>query len=290
MQLETRGEKVFKAFNYIILSLFALMELYPVIYVLAASLSSPEAVSGGRVSLLPVELTIDSYARLAKNSDIYMAYGNTFFYTIAGTAVSVILDILIAYPLSKKRLVGRNVISFGLAITMWFSAGMIPKYLVIKNLGMLNKRIGLIIPFACSAYYIILLRTFFQSLPDSLEEYAKIEGASDFKILTNIYIPLSKAAIATIIMYIAVSRWNSYFWAMTILRDKDKIPLQVMLKNMVVQMAVSTSAESDGMANNVSQETMVYSTMMVAIIPMLVMYPFIQKYFVKGVMVGGIKG
>ena len=290
MVFETRGEKIFKVFNYIFLTLFTLLELYPVVYVLAASLSSPAAVLGGEVSLFPIDLTFDSYAILLKDKAIYIAYLNTIFYTVVGTAVSIVVQVLIAYPLSKKRLHGRSFVSLMIAFTMWFSAGMIPTYLVIKNLGLLNSRMALIIPFICTAYYIILLRTFFASLPEALEEYAKIEGASDVKILTAIYVPLSKAAIATVIMYIAVGRWNSYFWAMTLLRDESKIPLQVLLKNMVVKMSVSTEAGTDAGLTNMSQETLVYSTMIIAMLPMLVLYPFIQKYFVKGVMIGGIKG
>ena len=289
MNLETRGEKIFKVFNYIILSIISLITLYPVLYVISASLSSPQAVLGGKVVLCPVDLAFDSYKLLLKNSDIYMAYANTIFYTVVGTAISIVLEVLMAYPLSKKRLFGRNAISMGLAFSMWISAGMIPMYLVIKNLGMLNSRWSLLIPFACTAYHIILLRTFFQSLPDAFEEYAKIEGAGDWRILTSIYVPLSKAAIATVILYIAVGKWNSYFWAMTLLRDDTKMPLQVLLKNMVVQMSVSAAGEDAG-NTNMSQETLVYSTMVIAMVPMLILYPFIQKYFVKGVMIGGVKG
>lgn len=289
MNLETRGEKIFKVFNYIILTIISLITLYPVVYVISASLSSPTAVLGGKVAVWPVDLTFDSYAMLLKNSDIYLAYANTIFYTVVGTFISIALEILMAYPLSKKRLFGRGAISMGLAFSMWVSAGMIPMYLVIKNLGMLNTRMSLLIPFACTAYHIVLLRTFFQSLPEAIEEYAKIEGASDWKILTAIYIPLSKAAIATVILYIAVGKWNSYFWAMTLLRDDSKMPLQVLLKNMVVQMSVSASGEDAG-NSNMSQETLVYATMVIAMVPMLILYPFIQKYFVKGVMIGGVKG
>ena len=289
MNLETRGEKIFKVFNYIILSIISLITLYPVVYVISSSLSSPAAVLGGEVVLGPVDLTFDSYKILLKNSDIYLAYANTIFYTVVGTLISITLEVLMAYPLSKKRLFGKNAIGMMLAFSMWISAGMIPMYLVIKSLGLLNSRLSLLIPFACTAYHIILLRTFFQSLPDAFEEYAKIEGAGDWKILTSIYVPLSKAAIATVILYIAVGKWNSYFWAMTLLRDDSKMPLQVLLKNMVVQMSVSTSGENAG-NTNMSQETLVYSTMVIAMVPMLILYPFIQKYFVKGVMIGGVKG
>ena len=289
MKLETRGEKIFKVINYILLSAIALITLYPVLYVISASLSSPTAVLGGTVVLWPVDVTFDSYSMLLKNTDIYVAYANTIFYTVVGTFISIALEVLMAYPLSKKRLYGRGAIGMGLAFSMWISAGMIPMYLVIKNLGLLNSRLSLLIPFACTAYHIILLRTFFQSLPEAIEEYAKIEGASDWKILTAIYVPLSKAAIATVILYIAVGKWNSYFWAMTLLKDDSKMPLQVLLKNMVVQMSVSASGEDAGNAN-MSQETLVYATMVIAMVPMLILYPFIQKYFVKGVMVGGVKG
>jgi putative aldouronate transport system permease protein len=289
MNLETRGEKIFKVFNYILLSIVALITLYPVIYVASASLSSPAAVLGGNVSLWPVDMTFDSYKLLLKDSDIYLAYANTIFYTVVGTLISIVLEVLMAYPLSKKRLFGRYGVGMGLAFSMWISAGMIPMYLVIRSLGLINSRLSLLIPFACTAYHIILLRTFFQSLPDAFEEYAKIEGAGDWKILTSIYVPLSKAAIATVILYIAVGKWNSYFWAMTLLRDDNKMPLQVLLKNMVVEMSESALGDNAG-NTNMSKETLVYSTMVIAMVPMLILYPFIQKYFVKGVMIGGVKG
>lgn len=290
MVFQTRGEKIFQVFNYLILGIFSFATLCPVLYVLAASLSSPSAVLGGKVFIFPVQLTFDSYKMLFKDTSIYAAYLNTFFYTGAGTVISITLDILAAYPLSKKRLLGRGAMSWLIAFTMWFSAGMIPMYLVIKALGLINTRMALILPFACSAYHIILLRTFFQSLPDAFEEYAKIEGAGDWQIMWKIYIPLSKAAIATVILYIAVGKWNSYFWAMNLLRDDSKMPLQVLLKNMVVKMSVNASGDLDAGVTNLSRETMVYGTMIIAMLPMVILYPFIQKYFVKGIMVGGIKG
>jgi putative aldouronate transport system permease protein len=288
MNFRINGEKIFNVFNYTLLSIIAFATLYPVIYVVSASLSSPQAVLGGKVVFGPVDLTFDSYKKLLTNMDIYRAYANTIYYTVVGTLISITLEVLLAYPLSKKRLFGRRAIGKGLAFSMWISAGMIPTYLVIKNLGMLNSSLGIMIPFACTAYHIILLRTFFQSVPEAFEEYAKVEGANDWAILTKIYLPLSKAAIATVILYIAVGKWNSYFWAMTLLRDDRKMPLQVVLKNMIITM--TESAFGDNMSNAMSQETMVYATMVIAMVPMLILYPFIQKYFVKGVMIGGVKG
>jgi putative aldouronate transport system permease protein len=288
MNFRINGEKIFNVFNYTLLAIIAFATLYPVIYVVSASLSSPQAVLGGKVVFGPVDLTFDSYKKLLTNMDIYRAYANTIYYTVVGTLISIILEVLMAYPLSKKRLFGRSAISKGLAFSMWISAGMIPTYLVIKNLGMLNSSLGIMIPFACTAYHIILLRTFFQSVPEAFEEYAKVEGANDLKVLTEIYLPLSKAAIATVILYIAVGKWNSYFWAMTLLRDDRKMPLQVVLKNMIITM--TESAFGDNMSTAMSQETMVYATMVIAMVPMLILYPFIQKYFVKGVMIGGVKG
>lgn len=286
---ESRGEKWFYVFNYSLLSLVMLIVLYPLLYVLSASFSSPEAVVSGKVVLFPQGLSLDAYQAVFREKSIWTGYANTLFYTIVGTLVSMVLTICGAYSLSKKRLRGRTFINLLLSFTLVFNAGIIPVYLNLKSLGLLDSRFGIIISFALSAFNVIILRTFFQSLPDELEEAARIDGASESAILLRIVLPLSKAALATVTLFYAVGRWNGYFWAMVLLRSESKLPLQVLLNRLVVQMKPSDSMmESD--TSYLVGETVIYATIVVAVLPKLVFYPFIQKYFVKGVMVGSLKG
>lgn len=284
---QTKGEKIFSVFNYIILTLIALLALYPFIYVLVCSLSSPSAVAAAKVWIYPKEFTLEAYYKVMNDKQIWIGYGNSFYYTIIGTIVNVLLTIAGAYPLSKKRLRGRKFIAFMVLLTMWFRPGMIPFYLNLKDLGLLNQRITIIIAFACSAFYVILLRTYFESLPEELEESAKMDGANDLLILRKIILPLSTPALATIALYYAVNRWNGYFWSMILLKDMNKIPLQVIIKKLIVDLAAN---EATGGSSIVSQETIIYTTIIIAALPMIIIYPFIQKYFEKGLMVGSVKG
>ncbi|MFB8374525.1 MULTISPECIES: carbohydrate ABC transporter permease [Paenibacillus] len=286
--MESRGEKVFYVFNYIILGLFACLTLYPFLYVLSASISSPQAVVSGEVLLFPKGITWEAYTSVLGEKGIWTGYGNTIFYTVVGTLTSMILTICGAYPLAKKRLKGRTTINLIISFTLIFNAGMIPMYLNFQSLGLLDNRFGIIIGFAISTFNFVILRTFFQSLPEEIEEAARIDGAGDIGVMMRIVIPLSKAPLATIGLFYAVSRWNGYFWSMIMLRDESKFPLQVLLNRLVVQMK-----PSENMMNDVSfttGETVIYATIVVAIIPIIAVYPFIQKYFVKGVMIGSLKG
>jgi len=220
-----------------------------------------------------------------------MAYGNTVYYTVIGVAVSLLLTILGAYPLSKKRLKGRTAVTLLIAFTLFFQGGMIPTYLNFRDLHLLDTRLVIIIGFAVSTFYVIILRTFFQSIPEELEEAAKVDGGTDWKIMWKVYLPLSKPALATVGLFYAVSRWNGYFWAMILLRDQTKIPLQVLLQKTIVKMNVQETASRTVDTSLIySQETIIYATIVVSIVPILVAYPFIQKYFTKGAMIGSLKG
>ncbi|MFM9330555.1 carbohydrate ABC transporter permease [Paenibacillus mesotrionivorans] len=287
---QTSGEKLFSVFNHIFLTLLAFATLYPFLYVLSASISAGDAVVNGSVMLWPVDVTLDAYRQVFKEESIWLAYANTIFYTVAGTVINVVLTIMGAYPLSKKRLMGREVIGFFIAFTMLFSAGMIPFYLNLRDLSLLDSRIAILFAFGITTFNVIILRSFFQSIPEEMEEAAKVDGASDFRIMWNIVLPLSKPSIAAISLFYAVGRWNSYFWAMIILQDERKIPLQVLLNKLVVEM--KPTAEMIGAMDAVaySQETVIYATIIVSVIPIVIVYPFIQKYFVQGVMIGSIKG
>lgn len=287
---KTTGEKIFSIFNYIILTIFGLITVYPFVYVLSASLSSGEAVITGKVLLLPKELTFEAYKKVLEEDGLWIAYANTFYYTIFGTLVNLAFTIFGAYPLSKKRLMGRSFFSLFIVFTMWFNAGTIPFYLNLRSLGLYNTRFAILIAFAVQTFNVILMRTYFESIPDSLEEAAKVDGASDWHILWRIYLPLSKAALATIGLFYAVNRWNGYFWAMVLLRDADKIPLQVLLKKLVVEMTINEEGMDTFTYSQFSKETFMYATIVVAIIPVVLAYPYIQKYFVKGIMIGSVKG
>lgn len=289
MKLST-GEKIFHKINYIFLAIIGLLTIYPFIYVLVNSLSSVTTVKMGKVFFYPIDFTLEAFRYVLSQEGIWIAYGNTIFYTIVGTTVNLLLTILGAYPLSKKRLKGRTFISFFIVFTMWFNAGMIPFYLNLRSLNLLNTRMAIIIAFGITTFNVILLRTFFQSIPDSLEESAKIDGASDWQVLWKIYLPLSKAGLATVGLFYAVSRWNGYFWAMIILRDENKIPLQVLLKKLIVELSVDENLLAAADMSTYSQETVIYATIIISIIPIVCVYPYLQKYFVKGIMLGSVKG
>ena len=289
MEMYSKGEKIFGYVNALLIGLFAVSTLYPFIYVISSSISSGAAVSSGQVILFPKEINFSAYNNILFDKQLWIAYANTFFYTIFGTLTSLFFSVTGAYALSKKRLVGRKFFNMFIAFTMWFNAGMIPFYLNLRDLNLLNSRIGILIAFACTAFNIILLRNYFESVPASLEEAARIDGANEFQILKNVYLPLSKPAVTTIALFYGISRWNGYFWAMILLTDEGKVPLQVYLKKMIVEMDLGEEAMDIALSSAHSPETLVYAIIVVAIIPVVIIYPFIQKYFNKGLLVGGVK-
>lgn len=296
----SKGEVVFDIFNIILMLFVLLITLYPLWFVLISSLSDPTAVSEGKTMFLPVFAKGQLFNFAAykeafeyQNGLIKYAYGNTLLYAGVGTIVSMALSVLGAYPLSKKRLKGRLFFTMVMLISMWFSAGMIPQYLNMKNLGLEDSRVGIIIGFALSAFYVVLLRTYFESISDSLEESAKMDGANDFTVLWKIYLPLAVPSLMTVSLYYLVDKWNAYIWSQILFKTDTKMPLQVILKKLVVdrEMASETIASMDSSAlGGTSSETVIYATIMLGIIPMMIIYPFVQKFFVKGIMVGSVKG
>lgn len=288
--MKNKRISLFQILNVTFLTLLALSCLYPFIYVLAASFSSADSINSGRVWFWPVEATLESYVKVFERKELLLAYGNTFYYTIFGTAINLLMTMLGAYPLSKRRFAGRVPMSFFIAFSMLFSAGLIPVYLNYRDLGLLDSRWALLIGGAVSAMYLIILRTFLQAIPEELEESAKIDGANDWTILWRVYLPLARPAMAAVGLFYAVGHWNSYFMAMILLRDPAKLPLQVYLQQIIVQMQVPDEILASMDVVPYSQETIIYATIVVAIIPIIILYPFIQKHFVKGVLVGSIKG
>lgn len=290
--IQSKAEKTFYIINNIFLLICAVVAVYPLLYVLSASLSDPTSVAMGNIRLFPKGLNLNSYKEVINYNDgaIWVAYANTFYYVIVGTAVSLLLTIFTAYPLSKKRLRGGTIITFLVAFTMWFNAGMIPTYLNYRDFHLVDTRTSILLHGAIVSFYVFMMKTFFQSIPDSLEEAAKIDGAGDIYIMLHIYLPLSASCIITIMLYYLVSRWNAYLWSSILLNTESKIPLQVLLKKLVVD--ANWNAETAGIdsVKDYNAETLVYATMVVSIVPMLILYPFLQKYFIKGVMIGAVKG
>ena len=291
---ERGSDRAFTIFNYIVLTLFLIAVAYPLIYVFSASMSDPRSVISGKMWLWPVDITFDGYRAVFRNSRIVTGFQNLLFYTVAGTLISVTLTILAAYPLSRKDLAGRNVIMFLFVFTLLFGGGLIPTYLVVREVGMLNTRWALIIPAALSVYNMIITRTFFQStIPDELLEAAQLDGCSDFRFVKDVVIPLSGPIIAVNALFYAVGQWNQYFNALIYLTKPDLFPLQLILREILVQNQVDFSQISDVnqlMARQQLQDLLKYSLIVVASAPVLIIYPFVQKHFVRGVLIGSLKG
>jgi putative aldouronate transport system permease protein len=289
MNLYSKGDKAFVYLNMFLVAMFTISTLYPFIYVGSLSLSLGDAVTSGKVMLTPVDFTLAAYEKVIFDPAFWRSYGNTFIYTIGGTIVSLLFIIPGAYALSRPQLAGRKYWNMMIAFTMWFHAGMIPFFLNMRDLGLLDSYFGIIIGFACNAFNIILLRNFFEAVPASFEEAARMDGANDFQVLWKVFVPLAKPAIATITLFCIVSRWNGFFWAMILLRDEEKIPLQVYLRQIITQLSDDDTFASSLLTASYSFETVSSAIMVLSIIPVLLVYPWIQKSFNKGIMLGGVK-
>ena len=293
---QTRGDKVFGVINTIFIVFITIITLYPLIYVCSASISSPASVTSGRMWLWPTDITLEGYKRILKNTEIWTGYANTILYTVINVAISLAVTLPAAYALTVKALPGRKFLVFVFSVTMFFSGGMIPLYVVCRNLGLVNTLWAVILPSATSMWYIILTRTFFQStIPHELEEASEIDGCSVFATFLRIVLPLSAPIIAVMALYFGVGRWNSYFGEMIFLRDRAKFPLQLFLREILIIAKFSeqntNNADAITMAEQIRISSIIkYATMIVATLPVIAAYPFIQRYFVKGVMIGSIKG
>ena len=286
----TTGEKIFNVFNILFMFVLMFVTLYPLWYVVVASISSPIAVARGVVTFWPVGFELASFIKVANMPYIWTSYLNTIFYSVVGTAFSMLLTILGGYALSKPRLRGRKFLMFFILFTMWFGAGMVPTFLNYRSLGLYDTRLGIILCYSINTMNVILMRTFFENVPDSMEESAIIDGANDWTVLIKIYLPLSVSALATLTMFYFVGRWNSYFWSMLLLKDQAKVPLQVLLRRLIVEVSYTVNEAMDMSADVMTEKTIVFATIVISIIPMLILYPFIQRFFVKGIMIGAIKG
>lgn len=285
------SEVLFDSANVILLCLLSIMTLYPFLYVLFASISTPaEFVQHRGILLWPKGFSLDSYRMVFENPNIIRSYLNTIFYVVVGTTLNILMTALGAYGLSRKNVMWKGAIMMLIVMTMFFDGGLIPKYLLVKNMGLLDTYWALIIPSAMTTWNLIIMRTAFQGVPDALEESARIDGATDWTILFRIIIPLSLPVIAVMVLFYGVWHWNKWFDALIYLRDRDLFPLQLILREILIQNDTSSMMTSVGGGDRMPVgETIKYATIMVATLPILFLYPFLQKYFVKGVMIGAIK-
>jgi putative aldouronate transport system permease protein len=292
---ETRTDKIFLFGVKIFLWLALIIVAVPLIYIVANSFSSASAVSAGRVLLWPIEPSLRGYKEAFSDPLIMKGYLNSFIYAIGGTLISVTLTIAIAYPLSRRTFFGRNVIMSALLFTMLFSGGLIPTYLVVQDLGLLNTRWAMVIPSAIGVWQVIIARTFFRStIPDELYEAATIDGASDLRFLWSIVLPLSKPVIAVIALMYAIFQWNSYFDALIYLKDPGLYPLQIVLRNVLILNTMTGSTTTTSLAQQLEQQQLAnvlkYALIVISSLPVLIIYPFVARHFTKGVMVGAVKG
>lgn len=285
-----KQDKIFIFFDYILATFFLVVALYPLYYVLIASISDPNALMAGEVLLYPIGISIEGYKMLGEYPEIWTGFLNSALYTFAGTAVSLLVTVPMGYLLSRNTLPFRKLINLFCILTMFLNGGMIPGYLLVKGLGLLDARFLMIILGAANVWNMILCRNFFQAnIPDGIIEAARIDGCTEIGIFGRIVLPLSKAILAVMTLYFGVAQWNSYYNALIYLQSPEKWPLQLIIR----QMLNSSMLNSDDIANAVEQfkaiESMKYSLLVVASLPMLILYPFIQKYFVQGIMIGSVK-
>jgi len=290
---EPFGDRVFLIVVKLMLAVALVLVLLPLIYIVASSFSSPAAVNAGRVRFWPVQFSLEAYQSVLSNSEVLQGYYNSLIYAVAGTAISVTLTVAIAYPLSRKTFYGRNVLMTLLIFTMLFSGGVIPTYMVVHDLGMLNTRWAMLIPNAIGVWQVIIARTFFaNSIPDELYEAAMLDGASEIRTLRSVVLPLSKPLLAVLALMYTIYQWNTYFDALVYLKDADLFPLQIVLRNILLLNTPRTGATD--MAQQMHQiqlaNVLRYALIVVSSLPVLIIYPFVARHFTKGVMVGAVKG
>ena len=287
------GDRVFNAVAVGIVTRLTVIVIFPLLNVVAASFSSSTAVNAGKVLLWPIEFTLDNYRTVLKYNSVWLGYRNTILYTIAGTVISVTLSLFCAYPLAQRKFSGRKFFNKLFLLTMIFNGGMIPTYIVVRDLNLLNTVWSVLLPSAISFYNVIIMRNYIETtIPDELEESARVDGCSPARYFISFVVPLTKPIIAVIAMYYAVAQWNDYFNAFLYLTDKNLYPLQLFLREILISSKFSAS-DLDPDAIKAIQglaDTLKYVVIVVSTLPLMCIYPFVQKYFVKGVMIGSVKG
>lgn len=297
---ESKGDKLFLLGTYIYLSVALLIVLYPLIYILSASISSPQAVNSGQMWLFPKDITWAGYELVFNNPKIWNGYLNTIIYTVVGTMLNLAVTLPAAYALSRSDFVGRNWFMGFILLTMFFSGGLVPTYLVVKNLGLIDTMGALILPVAASVWNIVVARTFFQStIPKELQEAAHIDGCTNIKLFWKIVLPLSAPIVAVMALFYGVGHWNSYFSSLIYLNTESKYPLQMVLRQILVLQQMSAETTGAAISGDIAQamnskaETaslIKYGVIVVSTLPIIAVYPFLQRYFVQGVMIGSVKG
>lgn len=291
---ESNGDRIFLVLIYAFLTLVLVVVLLPLLYIVSSSFSSPQAVVSGKVWLIPIDFTLAGYEAVFNNPQVGTGFLNSLFYTVVGTIINVALTVMLAYPLSRGTFYGRNFFMVLLVITMMFEGGLIPYYLVVKELHLLDTRWAMILPGALAVFQVIIARTFFQTtIPTELSEAADLDGCSDIRFILHVVLPLSKPILAVMMLMYAVGHWNAYFDALIFLRTPDLFPLQIVLRNILILNTVDASMMANAnqmLAQQGLKDLLKYSLIVVASGPVLIIYPFVQKYFVKGVMIGSLKG
>jgi len=289
---DSTAYRVFTVVNTVLLVLMCAVMLYPFIMLVAQSFSSPGAINAGKVNLFPVDFNLDTYRAVANNNSFWRSYGNTVVYTVIGTSIAMVLTTTYAFVLSKKHLRGRGLL-IGIAVfTMFFNGGIVPNYVLISSLGMKNTMWAVILPPALSVFNLLVMKAFFENLPTELEEAAHIDGLSWFGIFFRIVLPLSKAVIATMVLFYSVQYWNDWFAAFLYLDRTDLFPVTLFLRNLIAGASTAASegaAASGGSVNDINANIQSV-TMILILIPILCVYPFVQRYFVSGIMLGSVKG
>ena len=290
------GDRVFLTIAYVLLALALVIVIYPLVYVVSASVSSPDAVYSGEVILLPKQVTISGYRRVFQDDSIMTGYANTLFYTVVGTLIDMVVTVPCGFALAQRKVPGKNIFMGIFMFTMYFGGGMIPTFLLIKNLGLYNTRAVLLILGAFNCYNCIICRTFFSSIPAEMGEAAAIDGCSPMRYFLQIVLPISQALLGVMVLYFAVEQWNSYFNAMMYIYDQNTRPLQLVLRTILVE-AITQSSMVNGSFDQENADEMYkiaqqikFAVIVVSSLPVLILYPFLQKYFVKGVMIGSVKG
>lgn len=288
------GDKIFYFLSGLILTLLLVVVLYPILFVLAASFSSGQAVSAGRVFLWPVDFSLEGYEIVFNNKDILLGFRNSIIYTVVGTFINLVMTMIAGYVLSRDDVPGHNQFMFLFTFTMFFSGGMIPNYMLLRSLHMLDTIWSMVIPGALGVYNMIIARTFIRtSIPGELLDAAQIDGCSDIRYFTSIVLPLSKAIMAVLVLFYGVGHWNSYFNPMLYLNTRELYPLPIILKEILIANQIDPSTVTDPeLQLRIAQtaDVIKYALIVVSTIPVMIIYPFVQKYFVKGVMIGSIKG
>ena len=288
--IRSKDALIFRIITMLFLAVFSVFILYPILYILAASVSDAVSVETGRVLLLPKNIHWESYRQALAIPNFWRSYGNSLYYTLLGTAVNMLFTTTAAYALAQKGLPFRRFLIILLVFTMWFDPGIIARFLNFKEYGLLNTRASILIGFVVDTYNLIILRSFFEGMPESLNEAAALDGCNQWQVFTKIYLPLSKSAIATVSLFYIVSRWNGYFWAKILLNNERDMPLQVLLTKLVVQKNTGSEATAMIIGERLtSPQTVIYAVIVLSALPMMVLYPFISKYFKQGVTVGAIK-